>query len=324
MTPTGPRGLNAIGEGNGRLLVKQQFPQGTGQAPLDLLLSYAFHGALDHHRMHRALPTGSMVWIDSGAYTAYTTGKRLHREQYLEHLTKNAGGYDYAFSLDVIGDGAASRRNTEWFWEHGVKVVPVFHYGSPIAEYRSLCRDYGYVAAGGLVPIVRDRTRVAKYLRHLTRIAAEHDTAVHALGVAGRDTVIRTAVWSADSSTVSSAPMFGHVPIYDRRRKRLVMLSAADPDGLWNHRNDLLHYDFPLDAVMRGRKWTKGDRPAMFRASLLSVADLWDGVRQRHHVPPPGRLWAPEGERNNTPPAGPRTASAMTTSEGVKAAMGEV
>lgn len=278
--------------------------------PVDLLLSYAFHDTLDHCGLRSRLPDGSLVWIDSGAFTAYTKGLTITREEYAEHLRKNAGGYDYAFSLDSIGDPKASRENTEWLWEQGLKVVPVFHFGSPLSEFRSLCEDYGYVAAGGLVPYAKDRGRITKYLRHLVCEAAERGTAIHALGTAGRQTVIKTGVWSADSSTVSSAPLYGNVPLYDRKRRRLVMLQAADTAGLYRHRHDLLAYGFPLDVIMREKRWAQGQRPAMFRASLLAVMQMWADVREEYPVIAPERLWEPEG-RVPKVPVGPRGSYAV-------------
>lgn len=279
------------------------------KVPIDLLLSYAFHPKLNHKDIHDRLPPGSLVWIDSGAFTAYTTGREVTKEAYAEHLVKNAGGFDYAFTLDVIGDHLQSMKQTEWLWEQGHEVLPIFTFGTPLAEFRVMCRDYGYVGAGGLVPVAKDRHKLLRYLRTLTRIAEEYGTAVHALGIAGRDTVIRSRVWSADSSTVSSAPLYGNVPIYDRQARKLRMLQASDPEGLYKYRKDLLHYGFPLAQVMRERKWTSAERPAMFRASLLSVADMWDEVRGQYPVPAPERLPVPATWRNR--PDGGRPAYAL-------------
>lgn len=306
--PPAPRVASALGR-TADVRSATAAPPPAATPPIDLLLSYAFHAGLDHRSIHQRLPAGSLIWIDSGAFTAYTTGKKITREEYADHLRAQRGGYDYAFSLDVIGDARASRENTEWLWGQGLPVVPVFHFGSSLEEWRSLCRDYGYVAAGGLVPLAKDRTRITAYLRHLTREADKYDTAVHALGIAGRKTVINTRVWSADSSTVSSAPLYGNVPVYDHRRKRMVMLQAKDREGLWRYRQDLLRYGFPLDVIMREGKWTKQERPAMFRTSLLGVAQMWADVRQAHPLPAPKRLWAPEGRA--TPPGGPRASYAV-------------
>lgn len=281
---------------------------GEGSVPIDLLLSYAFHAKLDHRSLHSRLPKGSLVWIDSGAFTAYTTGKVITVEEYAAHLEANRGGYDYAFTLDVIGDHRQSMIQTEQLMGRGLRVVPIFTYGTPIKEFRAMCKDFGYIGAGGIVPLTKNRGVLTKYLRHLTRVAAEYGTAVHALGMAGRSTVIATKVWSADSSTVSSAPLYGNVPIYDRRHRRLQLLQAADKAGLYRHRKDLMHYGFPLAKIMKEGKWTSTERPAMFRASLLSVADMWADVRSEHPVPAPERLWVPETW--DSVPLGPRPAYA--------------
>lgn len=309
--------------------------------PIDLLLSFAFHDRLDHSTIKNRLPSGSLVWIDSGAFTAYTTGKQVTVAQYAAHLEANRGSWDYAFTLDVIGDHRASMRQTEKLIGMGYPVIPIFTFGTPMKEFRALCRDYGYVGAGGIVPLAKDRARVLKYLRTLTHVADEYGTAVHALGITGRQTVIQSRVWSADSSTVSRAPLYGNVPIYSRKEHRLKMLQASDKEGLYRYREDLLRYGFPLDVIMREGKWPYKELPAMFRASLLSVADMWADVRERHPRPAPERLPLPDswthgsaptvprsahataphdvGERLDTALRGARTASAITTREGLDA-----
>lgn len=278
-------------------------------APIDLLLSFAFHDRLDHSTIKDRLPPGSLMWIDSGAFTAYTTGKKITVEQYADHLEANRGAWDYAFTLDVIGDHKASMRQTEALISRGYPVTPIFTFGTPLKEFRAMCRDYGYIGAGGIVPLAKDRARVLKYLRTLTHVADEYGTAIHALGIAGRQTVIQSRVWSSDSSTVSSAPLYGNVPIYSRKEHRLKMLQASDTEGLYRYREDLLRYGFPLDVIMREGKWTGAERPAMFRASLLSVADMWADVRERHPRPAPERLPAPDSWQTGNVP-GPRTAHA--------------
>lgn len=277
--------------------------------PIDLLLSFAFHDRLDHSTIKDRLPPGSLMWIDSGAFTSYTTGKKITVDQYADHLEANRGAWDYAFTLDVIGDHRASMRQTEDLISRGYPVTPIFTFGTPLREFRAMCRDFGYIGAGGIVPLAKDRARVLKYLRTLTHVADEYGTAIHALGIAGRQTVIQSRVWSSDSSTVSSSPLYGNVPIYSRKEHRLKMLQASDKEGLYRYREDLLKYGFPLDVIMREGKWTSEERPAMFRASLLSVADMWADVRERHPRPAPERLPVPDSWQTGNVP-GPRAAHA--------------
>lgn len=291
-------------------------PVAANSAPIDLLLSYAFHDRLDHFKIKERTPEGSLLWIDSGAFTAYTTGKKITVEQYADHLEANRGSWDYAFTLDVIGDHRASMRQTEDLINRGYPVTPIFTFGTPLKEFRAMCRDYGYIGAGGIVPLAKDRARVLKYLRTLTHVADEYGTAVHALGMAGRQTVISTRVWSADSSTVSSAPLYGNVPIYSRKEHRLKMLQASDKAGLYKYRDDLLRYGFPLEKIMREGRWTKDERPAMFRASLLSVADMWADVRERFPRPAPERLPLPDSWAHGSAPLGPRPAYALGPGNG--------
>lgn len=266
----------------------------SGEYPIDVLLSFAFHSKTDHHELKRNLPPGSLMWIDSGAFTAYTSGKTFEVSEYADHLEASRGAWDYAFTLDVIGDHRESMRQTEDLLSRGYPVTPIYTFGTPLKEFRALCRDFGYVGVGGIVPFTASRGKILKYLRTLTHIADEHGTAVHALGVASRRVITQSGVWSGDSSALEQSKAFGAITFYFKAIGKTQAVPLSDIETLYRYRGDLNRHGFPLAEVMRAKRWIPELGEDMLRACYRSVAEGWGDTRARVKVQPPERLPLPD------------------------------
>ena len=83
---------------------------------VNLLLSFAYHADTDLRTIRTRLRCGQLM-IDSGAFTAYTSGRRIRVYDYARYLTRWAGVWDHAITLDRIGDPANTRRNTRMLHE---------------------------------------------------------------------------------------------------------------------------------------------------------------------------------------------------------------
>lgn len=156
---------------------------------------------------------GGRVLIDSGAFTAFNTGKVVRLADYhafLRDLPFTPYGY---FALDVIGDEVATHANYLASRDAGFTPWPVFTYGARLDSLAHFA-DAPRIGVGGLVSETRNGQRgtVKGYLRWL----AQHlpFSRVHVLGVssAGVAQVYRPA--SMDSSGWASAARFGSVLLY--------------------------------------------------------------------------------------------------------------
>lgn len=253
---------------------------------IDLLLSYAFHAKRNLAEVRDRLPVGSRLMVDSGAYTAWTKGHQVTVDEYAEYLQRNEGGWDYAISLDVIGDWKASARQTDALLAMNIPVMPVFHYGSPLSEFDRLAALSPYVCAGGMKPLAYQQKAMTGYLKMLVDRGKDRGAVIHALGVGGVNTIVKSGVYSCDSSTVSMAPLAGGIVVFDGRK--VVMLRANDKEGLKRAAPRLQKYGFPTAVIMKEGKWTSGERQAMFTASLLSMCEMWDKIRTRNPIHPDG------------------------------------
>jgi len=94
-------------------------------------------------------------WVmDSGAFSAQNSGKKIDLQAYIE-CCKEMQARDpllvEVFALDVIGDWRASLKNYEEMWRQGVEAIPCWHKGEPWDALMGLAKDYPKIALGGLV-----------------------------------------------------------------------------------------------------------------------------------------------------------------------------
>lgn len=190
---------------------------------VNMLVSYAFFAKDDLGALRAAMPCGRLL-LDSGAFTAASTGKPIKLEAYAEFLKTWRSAYDHAVTLDVIGDPVGTRRNTRWLHGQGLNVMPVFTRGDTVADFDAMVRDSGYVCIGGGVGMPQDV--LVPRLRGLQLRAEELGGGIHALGVGNLEGLRKIRPYSADASNISSAFRFGTVIAYDGRR--LHMAKAND------------------------------------------------------------------------------------------------
>lgn len=253
---------------------------------VDLLLSFAFHAKTDLAAVREALGPDQRLMIDSGAFTAHTTGKQVRLEDYAAYLQHWDGVWDYAMNLDVIGDGDATDVNLRRLHGMGVPVMPIYTASAPIETVDDLAQRAPYMAYGGLVGVPRKLQIPATKV--VVERAAAHGCTVHALGQTGPEMFRTTNALSGDSSAVSRAPLNFQLPVYDPRANRLVPLQFGMAKG-WREMRPLLRA-YGLDAascisgdVMRD----KAHRVPAYRAGCIAVACLGAAMRRgadRPHI----------------------------------------
>lgn len=217
--------------GNMRLYIVGQYNSGNGvvqqralseeQVP-NLLLSYAY--------MPRAEMLNSLVlndvrprlMIDSGAFTAYSTGRPVSVEAYADWIAgfrqRWSGLPEITFiSLDVIGDQGATWRNYEYLSKSGHNVMPVVTGDAkPKDVVRALESPWSCFGGFGAVPKGPQRLERMRYLldeRFKLVLKVFERTGrmpkVHLLGMTKEWAVLRYPAYSVDSSTWLQPVQFG-------------------------------------------------------------------------------------------------------------------
>ncbi len=239
---------------------------------VDLLLSYAFHARTDMAEVREALGPHQRLMIDSGAFTAFTKGKPVDIKQYAKFLDKWRDVFDYAMTLDVIGDTEATQRNLEWLLGEGHDVIPIYTARAPFSEFERLAERFDYIAYGGLVGVPPNLQRAA--LRHAVSVAHSYGCRVHALGQASLRAFRLTGTDSGDSSRASAGPLSDSATLFDPRTHANVAVRLRG--GRWSPRQRRLLSMWGLDLAVcaSGKGWSGAERERVFRASALSIACL--------------------------------------------------
>lgn len=147
------------------------------------LLSYAYrkeepsYQQLWDMRIHLTDTTAQLqgdlrprVIIDSGAFTAWSTGKRIDPRDYAEWALDFDKRWRHKMAslefmnLDVIGDQDASWRNQAILERLGMAPLPIITFGVDLKHLDRALEEYDYIALGGLVPYSRDKVKLKKWL----------------------------------------------------------------------------------------------------------------------------------------------------------------
>lgn len=145
------------------------------------------------------------LYIDSGAYTAMTSGSSISIEEYMAFLESNREYATWYANLDEIGDSRKTQENQRTLEARGFSPVPVFHQGSNIELFREMITTYnGKIALGGIAG--RPKWMFPLFLQTcanaLVTTQGKLDNHIHMFGVSPTPELCNIYPWgSFDSST---------------------------------------------------------------------------------------------------------------------------
>lgn len=165
-------------------------------------------------------PQDVHVFLDSGAFGAYTRGAVIDLDRYCAYIAEYRDALECYAALDVIGDWRASARNLDAMLARGLDPIPCFHRGSPYEELDRLARDHKYLALGGLVGGEGKRgmltpDAVQPHLDACWRVLERRwPVKVHVFGVLAQWVLERYPFYSADSATAIMGAGMGRVQAF--------------------------------------------------------------------------------------------------------------
>lgn len=196
------------------------------------------------------------IFLDSGAFSAWTLGVTLRVEDYCEYIRRNAdiirkeGNDIMASVLDGIGDPLQTYRNQLEMEARGVRPLPCFHKGEDERYLEWYIQNYEYITLGGMVG--SSANQLAVWLdriwdRYLVDGAGRPRVKVHGFGLTSIPLMERYPWYSCDSSSwIQSAafgsimsPQHGPISISDKSPNRhdvgkhITTLSAIEQDYLF-------------------------------------------------------------------------------------------
>lgn len=166
--------------------------------PERLLLSYFYFRNKPLDQFIEKIGYTPEIFLDSGAYSAYTKGKGIALTDYLRYISDNQRWIKSYFSLDVMFDSLLSYRYYQIMKEKQYNPIPVFHYGEPLHILQRYAEHTDFIALGGTVP-EQNKSKVAEWTQGI--IEKHPEIKFHLLGSSSRKIIDTCDLYSCDSST---------------------------------------------------------------------------------------------------------------------------
>jgi hypothetical protein len=153
------------------------------------------------------------LMLDSGAFTAWTKGVHIDIDEYAEYVKRDKL-FDYAFNLDVIGDGAASYHNWKYLRKLGVNTIPVFHIGTDEKYFVKYAKQTDYIGIGAIAKLSSVK-RIYGLRSFFTKYVVDEKgypkVKLHGLGITMMYAILGWPWYSIDSTAVLKSAAFGKI-----------------------------------------------------------------------------------------------------------------
>lgn len=174
------------------------------------------HNLESYHYIHkdtylnRIRESGKQVFLDSGAFSAFSLGVEVDLPGYCDWILRNSDIIRYedgalmASVLDGIGDPLQTYRNQLTMESMNVRPLPCFHYGEDERYLEYYIQNYEYITIGGLVPISKPQQLLwldRIWNDYLVDGSGRPKLKVHGFGLTTIDLVQRYPWYSVDSSS---------------------------------------------------------------------------------------------------------------------------
>nr|AYD82544.1 queuosine tRNA-ribosyltransferase [Achromobacter phage vB_Ade_ART] len=185
---------------------------------VDRLESY--HYIWKQSYIDRIRANGDTVFLDSGAFSAFSLGVEVNLPAYVEWIQHNEDlvrrddGILMASVLDGIGDPLKTWQNQQAMEALGVCPLPCFHYGEDERYLEWYIQHYEYITIGGMVPISTPQLfhwldRI--WAKYLTDGSGRPRLKVHGFGLTSVPLMQRYPWYSVDSSSWVQLAAHGNV-----------------------------------------------------------------------------------------------------------------
>lgn len=163
---------------------------------------------------------GDKIFLDSGAFSAYTLGAEIDLPGYCEYILRNIDilrkdeGILMASVLDGIGDAQKTYENQLRMESLGVRPLPCFHAGEDERYLEWYVKNYDYITLGGMVGTSTKQLCVwldRMFENYLTDGSGRPRIKVHGFGITSIPIMERYPWWSCDSSSWIQSAAFGSV-----------------------------------------------------------------------------------------------------------------
>ena len=152
----------------------------------------------------RLRDSGEKVFLDSGAYSAWTKGVTIDLPTFCNFSLKHEDLFTVVSVLDVIGSAEGTWHNQQQMEKRGVRPIPVYHYGEDERYCEYYVKNYEYMALGGFG--VANRKQMRQWLdriwsKYLIDGSGHARIKVHGFAITAVPLMERYPWYSVDSSS---------------------------------------------------------------------------------------------------------------------------
>lgn len=171
------------------------------------------------------IPSCENFMLDSGVFTlAYGSGGKVdfysYTDKYIEFINKN--NVELFFEMDV--DDIAGLEKAEELRRRiekgtGRQPIPIFHKERGKEYFIDMCKNYPYVAIGGIAGKgnMRKRKEYMPFFKWFIDTAHSHGAKIHGLGFTDLDALRTIRFDSVDSTSWTAGNRFGVIYHFDGR-----------------------------------------------------------------------------------------------------------
>lgn len=179
-----------------------------------------------------AIKKCDLFLLDSGAFTFMNNYKgKVDWDEYIKKYANFINKYDikYFFELDIdvlVGLEKVKEYRKELERLTGKKCIPVWHKSRGLDEWIEMCKNYDYVAIGGIV-IKEIARKDYPYFIPLLKIAKKYNAKVHGLGLTCTTELEKYPFYSVDSTSWTSANRFAQMYYFNGK----AMIGLKKPEN---------------------------------------------------------------------------------------------
>lgn len=156
--------------------------------------------------------------LDSGAFTFMQKAKKIVWDEYIEQYAEFINKYDVKLFFELDIDGLIGLDNVEKLRSKLERLtnkqpIPVWHINRGKDYFIDMCKNYPYVALGGIAGAgdVATRKKAMKYFPWFINTAHKYNAKIHGLGFTQTNKLDVYNFDSVDSTTWTNAGRFGEI-----------------------------------------------------------------------------------------------------------------
>jgi hypothetical protein len=187
----------------------------------DIYILQSYYHMSSQKYMIPLLPHFKNFLLDSGAFTFLNLikDKKINWEEYVIKYGEFIKQHDIKlfFELDIdpiVGLKEVERLRDLLEKTSERKCIPVWHKSRGLDYWKQMCKDYDYIAIGGIVTQEIKRSEYDVFYP-LLKIAKENNCKVHGLGFTNLKGLEKYKFYSVDSTSWLSGNRFGSVYMFD-------------------------------------------------------------------------------------------------------------